>query len=735
MLDKFLPKKEHEEDVQYYWSLVIEPDWIQAGIWRIRNKKVEVMTKSPPTAWGQDDDISNAADTALSGAIQDFPEDLAEPEKCVFGLSESWVDGGEIKKEYLDVIKKICTELSLKPAGFVVLSEAMAFLTKVEEGSPLTGVVVGIYKEFLEVSLFKLGNLEGKTKVARSIAVTDDIVEGLTRIAKNETIPSRFILYDGKEGELEDARQAIINADWNQYETLKFLHSPKVEIIDVDKKVLATSLAGGSEMSDITQIVQEVKEPEPEEEQDFSSQANKNLEDLGFAVEKDVSQEETDLGDLEEDVENVVPVQGSKDKKENKKEKSKKIKLPNFTGVINKLAGIFAFLKLSRLKKTPLSFKNTGSKVFIFGILSFLLLAISGFAAWWYLPKASIVIYLSPKKLEETIEIKVDPSANSADISERILPAEKIETAVSGDKTKSSTGVKTVGEKAKGEVTLYRVGSSLTLKEGTLVNGPSNLNFTLEDEVEIASGSASSPSTTKAQVLAEDIGSDYNLAAETSFTIEGYSASDIEAKNEGAFSGGSSKEINIVSEEDITNLEEDLRTELLDRAKENLEEKVSADSVFIDESIEAQVSSRDFSKKAGDEAESIKLSMDIDTVAYTVSKEKMAELAKNVLEDKIPDKFVLRKEQIDVEFSLKESAEEVFIFDSRVVANLLPEVDPEEIANQVRGKYPQVAQEYMKRQIPGFARAKVTITPYLPGKLNSLPRVVDNIDIEISAQR
>jgi len=41
------------------------------------------------------------------------------------------------------------------------MPEAVAHFIKVEEGSPLTGVTIGLSEEFLEVSLFKLGRLAG----------------------------------------------------------------------------------------------------------------------------------------------------------------------------------------------------------------------------------------------------------------------------------------------------------------------------------------------------------------------------------------------------------------------------------------------------------------------------------------------------------------------------------------------------------------------------------------------
>src|SRR3989344_4998322 len=154
-----------EEKREFYWSLVIEPGWVQAGIWSIEEGAAQVVSISPGAAWEVDEDLANASDAALSAAIQNLPEEFGEPQKTVFGLPNSWIVKGQIKEEHLSKIKKICTELSLEPTGFVVISEAIAHLVKSEEGAPASAVILGIGKETLEISVFKLGNLVGTSEV------------------------------------------------------------------------------------------------------------------------------------------------------------------------------------------------------------------------------------------------------------------------------------------------------------------------------------------------------------------------------------------------------------------------------------------------------------------------------------------------------------------------------------------------------------------------------------------
>lgn len=740
-LKQFLSKGGKSSN-EYFWALVIEPGWVQAGIWRINEEEALVVSSAHPTAWELEEDLVSATDTALSVALQNSPEEEEEPSKTVFGLASSWVSGGQIKPEYLAKIKKICSELSLTPVGFVVIPEAMAHYLKSEEGSPTNAVVLGVYKEVVEISVFKLGNLLGTTQVGRSVSIVDDVCEGLSRFTDSEAIPSRFILYNGKEGELEETKQALLKVNWDDFNNLKFLHTPKVETISSERKVFAVCLAGASELADVISIKAvepRVAEEKEEERIDEEISEEVSAEELGFELERDIAEKKEEPGSQEpleekEDysIDNVVPVELEASKKQ-----------PSFKeAAVPALVKIASFVKdtLKKTKRLPeAGVKNglpaVGKKSFLFGLGFFATILIVGFVSWWLFPKATVSIYISPTKLEERIDIVIDPEASVPNLAEKILPADELKTNVSGEKTKSTTGTKTVGEKAKGEATLYRVGPQISLPLGTILYGPDSLKFSLEKEAAVASGSASSPGTTKTSLTAEDIGAQYNLATGVSFKVGNFSTSDIEAKNEVAFSGGSSREISAVSADDQKVLQKELEGELEEKAARDLAQGLSEEKIFIPESLTATASSKTFSNKVGDEATNLKLSLTIDAQAFAVEKGQLMALAQGQLSQKVPGGFVLREEQISVEFGSRKEEGGVYKFSSVIEANLLPEIDVKTVAKKIAGKYPQIAEEYLTKEVAGFVRAEIKLRPRLPGRLGILPRMTRNIDIEISAER
>lgn len=732
-LKDFLGRK---ENAQYYWALVLEPNLVQAGIWQITENKAEVVGISPSAAWETDQELITACDTALSAATQKLPEEIIEPTKTVFGVPASWVSDGEIKKEYLDKIRKVCTDLSLEPSGFVVLPEAIAHLTKSKEGTPLNAIVLGTGEENLEVAVFRLGNLVGTSVIARSVSLFDDVIEGLARFSSSETLPSRVLIYDGKEGELEEDKQTLIAANWNENEKIKFLHTPKIEIISPDEKVLAVSLAGASEMGAVTKV-EVPKEESQEESVETIAEENSNLQEpqeeisaekMGFSIGEDVSAKEVLSAPPLVQPQAPLPVS------------------PQLVPVLNAPQSFFNKIKskilslVSRVtsQKTKVSLPSfpESNKTFAFGGIVLGILLILGFVSWWFFPKADVTVYVSPKKLEENFSLEVNTNSSSSNLSSRILKGEVIEVTVSGEKTKATTGTKVVGEKAKGTVKVENgLGSVSNFPAGTVLTSSSDLKFNTDVAASVAAAlSPGSPGIATVEVTASEIGSEYNLGKDEVFKVANYPKAEVDAIATIDFSGGSSRQIAAVSTDDQKVLESDLKDELSLKAKSELLANVGEEQYFLEDVLTTEESSKTFSSKVGDEASNLKLSLDLSVKGVVIDKKEILDLAREVLKEKISQGYVLRDEQISFRFELQKEKDGIYELEVTAIANLLPETKPDDIAEKIKGKYPPYAEDYLT-SIPGFVRATINLKPPLPGRLGSLPHLSKNISIEILGEK
>src|SRR3989344_1455982 len=139
-----------------------------------------------------------------------------------------------------------------------------------------------------------------------------------------------------------------------------------------------------------------------------------------------------------------------------------------------------------------------------------------------------------------------------------------IEVNVSGDKTRSTTGTKTVGDKAKGVVKIRNgSASNLNLPTGTILLGPNDLKFTLDSPASVSAAlSPSDPGTVTVAASANDIGAQYNLAKDEILKVGNFFKSEVDAIIQDNFTGGSSREISAISNDHRKFLEEKLEMKL-----------------------------------------------------------------------------------------------------------------------------------------------------------------------------
>ncbi|HET7099245.1 MAG TPA: baseplate J/gp47 family protein [Patescibacteria group bacterium] len=736
-LKDFLPNKEKSPEL--FWSLVIEQGWVQAGIWYIGEPSAEVVSIGPGTVWETPDELIDAVDAALSSAVQKLPEHYTEPTKTVFGVTSSWVKDGEITEEKLTVIKKICADLSLTPVGFVVLSEAIAHLYKSEEGSPLSAIILGLGKDTLEISVFQMGNLVGTTQVAKSVSLIDDVKEGLTRFDGASPLPSRFVVYDGKGGELAEAKETLMQEVWEDSQGdastkgVKFLHTPKAEILVTDRKVLATSLAGANEIGNVAFIksnespVEEIVAESVANDKDLTQETT-SAEDLGFALGQDVTLNTPN-------VENVVQIPQPQAQRVMQQEAygtqfNTESKASEYFQKTKNIFHNFSHKIFSRQNTPP-----TGKKPLIaFGAILGIIL-IAGFLSWWFLPKADVTIYASPKAFQQEVEVTFNTNGEF-DPTKGIIPSQVVTSQVSGDKTKTTTGKKTIGDKAKGTVQIQNgTAFPINIQSSTFLVSSGNLKFAMDSSASVSAAlSPTSPGTTVVSVTADLIGSGYNLAKGEVFKIGNYPKAEVDGTSTADFSGGSSQEIAAVGKEDQTALVTQLEDELTQKVKADLLGKVSEGSIFIDDLAGLNNISETFDHKIGDEASSLKLSLKVEAKAVMADKTKLLEYARGILKDKIPSGFVLRDSQIDFKFVFIDEEDGNFNYRLVVSANFLPEISTNNLIKQIAGKTSTVVEKYLTN-IPGFTRASIVLKPQLPGFLGTLPHIHKNITIQITAEK
>ena len=266
--------------------------------------------------------------------------------------------------------------------------------------------------------------------------------------------------------------------------------------------------------------------------------------------------------------------------------------------------------------KVP-NFSTFRKRLFIFGGLGVLLV---GFLVWaiWFAPKATVII--TAKNTPVTVDSNVQLAVGGAtDFKTSTIKSIRQEQAADVSVEFSATGKKRVGEKALGTMKLTRTSVSstpLAVPAGTAFSA-GNYTFVSTEDATL-SGTGIGPGgivqdTATVRVQATNIGEEYNLSARSyQSNVGGFSAAG------SAMSGGSSREVTVVSEDDLAKATAALGEKKAEGLRSKLEASFSESNVVIKET---------FQEKRGDPVPSVKVDEEVTgpvTLKSTVTASMMA---------------------------------------------------------------------------------------------------------------
>jgi len=743
ILSRLTSNKETKKET--FLALEISPEVVKSVVWTVDEGETTVLKMGSVEEWEEDNKNSliTAVDASITNAIETINP---EPNKVIFGLPEGWVEDSQIAEGKKGLLKDLCSKLALQPLGFVVTLEALITFLRIQKGTPINAIFINLSETQIIVSLVQLGKIKGSEVVGRSEDLAADVREGLARFGDLTDLPSLMVLFNGI-ADFEEAKQQLISFDWPQH--LPFLHFPKIEDLEQLISVKAIAIAGGAEVA--KSLGFEIRETEDKKvalkteretenaefketssilQQDSASSEVSELTaaDFGFIQDKDITKEKISTFAKASTFTKVSADKAAD--KEKVEEKKKEPLLTKFKKIIDHL---FFFRKVS-FKIPELSFKKVPLLI-ILAFLFIILIGVGGGLFFWYVPKATVTLYLKPKILEKELQITVDPALTDIDQNKGIIPGSLKEIEVQGDKTKETTGEKLVGDKAKGQVIIYnKTDVAKNFSAGTVLIGPDKLAFTLDDSVIIASESAQAEGVTygrtEANITASSIGTESNLPAKTQFSFKEYSTSLYSAKTDNGLSGGTSRQIRAVAKSDQTGLLDDLTLELALQAKEQLGNQLTSAEEVLGKEAKTEVVSKKFSTEVDEEADDLNLKLKIKLTFLVYQKDKLDQLVAKTVANDIPETFVFDPQTTTIETKEIEVKKDKAVFKAIIRVNLLPKVDIEEIKNNLKGRYPEIVHSYLE-SLPNFYQADIEITPKLPAKLSSLPRLTKNINVVV----
>lgn len=724
-----LPFRKKEQKVEYFFALNIGLDRLTAALWTIEGKQLKILDTASET-YTANEEITNITDKLLDQVLG-LKE--VEIEKILFGVPNSWLSDDNLKDEYLKLLRGLVKELELSPMAYVATSHAVVHFLEKQEGVPTTAILVGFEQEHMAVTVVRAGKLDGVKIIKRGDNSGSDIEKVLLTFADVETLPSKILIYGSKASGL---KSQLLSFPWMS--KLSFLHFPKIDILGEDLEIRSVCLAGASEIhGDVLYTDYPIKKGEtkssvitpPSDSSDEVLEEEtpkaKTEGDLGFVV-GDVSEkvsssnmEKTPLEDddkLEKEAEaSLLPVDRNV---EVEIEDFEKQDAPTFENKINKRFDIKRFVTKS------------SNLVVVAGIVGVLLLFLG---ALLFLVKAEVKIFVEPRILEKDAQVIADPNQKQINEEAKIIPGQIVETEVSGSGNSTATGKKQVGDPAKGTVVIRnKTDSAIALSKGTILSSSNNLKFNLDLSVTIASRSADDGTWGKATgtVTAQAVGADGNLASSSDLTVSGYTTDKLVAKSEGNFSGGTSKEVTVVSDADQKKLLAQLTSDLRRQAQQKLQEKLP-DKKVLQEALSEEILKRSYSKNINDQASEFSLNLNVRYKGTAFEDKDLRLFVSKLVTTQVPEGFQLDLAETETQADVSKLEKDgKLIFLARFKAKLLPKIDTDKIKNQIKFKTPSEVESILK-STENVLGSEVKLVPSLPKPLQRLPILTNNIKIEV----
>lgn len=359
--------------------------------------------------------------------------------------------------------------------------------------------------------------------------------------------------------------------------------------------------------------------------------------------------------------------------------------------------------------------------------------------AFTFIPKAEVTIKIKSEQLPIDTTFTVDKEALKVDFLGNLLPGKFIDEEREEAKEYQATGKKNVGDKASGRVTLYNeydsdpmalmAGTSLQSTDGKvfkLLKAASIPGITIDKGIAV-------PGNVTVDVEATEPGDSYNIGP-TNFTVLKLGIAKVYAKSIASMSGGFTKEVSIVSQEDIDKAKAEFSKEFTGRYKE---ETVSQNKGYtvVSEAIQINVIEASSEPAAGQETENFKMKLKLNKKGVLFKESDLKILLEKILEKEVPAEKEVYTSKIDPgKFVLtsklgKNFSEADFKFSANV--DLIPKLDTAKIRKALAFKNTGA----VASELGSYQNIAGVSYKFFPFKMSKLPLMAKNITVKLEVEK
>lgn len=281
------------------------------------------------------------------------------------------------------------------------------------------------------------------------------------------------------------------------------------------------------------------------------------------------------------------------------------------------------------------------------------------FGSYFFMVAAArAVVRITPLTtlISQSLPVEFSTNSSTSQSGEKlVIPATTKIVTVEASAQGPATGVKLVGEAAKGQLTiLNKTTSAKTFPAGTVASLGSS-KYTLDSEVTVASASVQTAGDSETKtfgkttvaVTASKIGTEGNIPANSSLVIENFDQNTYAATNEAAFTGGTSREARAVAEEDLQSLLKEARVDAQNKSGILLREQLNEGQYALPTG-QMKITKSTFSAKVGDEVDSLTLQLEAEVSGVVYQAAVLREAVEAALSSRIEQDKELLTEKVEM---------------------------------------------------------------------------------------
>jgi hypothetical protein len=396
--------------------------------------------------------------------------------------------------------------------------------------------------------------------------------------------------------------------------------------------------------------------------------------------------------------------------------------------------------EVSDKSKNPKTKMAKWKKWAIIGGFAALALAV---AAYIFVPLSNITIKLAAEKKKVDFNFTADKANSSVDTTGQIVPARLIDENKEVTAKFPTTGKKKVGEKATGTVKIVNHnyssspvsivgGSRITTAAGLVFR--TNTNVTVPGFVKV--GLNVTDGTVEVAATADQVGENYNIAANTTMSVPGLAgaAGDIYATNTGAFSGGSARDVQFVTQDDVNKAKDEVSKTGNGDFQRAIQDKVEDGERLLDNSIKINVTEATPSIAVNGEGAEFELKVKANVKAMVFKDEDLKKLAESVLGDQIgAGKEIVEKESLISATDFTDADYDKGVLHAKLSgeAYVATKLEQDKIKTELSGDGEATAMDYLKG-IDGVDEVEIK---FFPSFYKRLPRIKNHIYLKTSLDK